>query len=154
MPVPDNLKELTRRQWRDLGFYYAHDAAPRPAWRIVGPLAGLAAFHAALLAYVAGPSHAAIGEHDHFGPYWYLKVMTSRAPGIDAHSIQGTLDDLRRLTGLVANAVEGAKPGDEIAIGHEYVEKRIYELVLDVREDGFDPASADPELGQSVSRDD
>jgi hypothetical protein len=33
-----------------------------------------------------------------------------------------------------------------IQLGHDYVERPSYELLLDVREDGFDPASGDPEL--------
>jgi hypothetical protein len=52
MPVRGDLKELTRQQWRDLGFFHAHGGEPHPAWRIVGSLAGLAAFHDALLTYV------------------------------------------------------------------------------------------------------
>jgi hypothetical protein len=31
-------------------------------------------------------------------------------------------------------------------IGHDYVKEASYELLLDVREDGFDPAAEDPEL--------
>jgi hypothetical protein len=146
MPVPRNLKESTRRQWRDLGFYYEHVLAPRPAWRIVGSRPGLSAFRALLLAYADRPSHAAVSEHEHYGPYWYLKIMTSEAPGIDADRIRGTLDDLRRLANIVATAVERSKPGDVIPIGHSYVEEPPFDLVLDVREDDFDPASADAEL--------
>lgn len=147
MPVPDKLKGATRNEWRDLGFYYAHDHTPRPAWRIVGSVAGLAAFRTLLLGYAARPSNAGEGEHEHYGPYFYLKVVTSKEPGIDGHSIHGTLDDLSRLAELVATAVGHAKAGDLIALGHAYVEKPAYDLLLDVRPDDFDPASADPELG-------
>jgi hypothetical protein len=72
--------------------------------------------------------------------------MTSTKAGIDADSIHGALDDLRRLAGLVVAALEHAKPGDVIALGSTYVGTPSYELVLDVREADFDPASADPEL--------
>jgi len=33
-----------------------------------------------------------------------------------------------------------------IPVGHDYVKEASYELLLDVREDGFDPASEDPQL--------
>ena len=54
--------------------------------------------------------------------------------------------DLGRLAGLVRAALDRAKPGDVIPIAHDYVEQPAYELLLDVREDGFDPASEDPQL--------
>ena len=110
MPVPDNLKEITRREWRDLGFYYAHDADPRPAWRLVGSRAGLAAFQALLNGYAMWPTNAVFGEHEHYGPDFYLKVMTAKEPGIDAKTIHGTLDDLRRLGQIVTAALGQAKP--------------------------------------------
>jgi hypothetical protein len=146
MPVPENLKDATRAEWRELGFYYTQDDQPRSAWRIVGSPAGLANFGAMLVDYVSRPSNAELSEHEHWGPYSYLKVMTSKAAGIDAESIQGTLDDLRRLAGLVASAVRDAKPGEVIALGRAYVGVPSYELVLEVRSADFDPASADPEL--------
>jgi hypothetical protein len=99
-----------------------------------------------LVAYVARPSNARLSEHEHWGPYSYLKIMTWKETGINARSIHGTLDDLRKLAGLVVAALEHAKPGDLIALGHTYVGTPSYELVLDVREADFDPASADPEL--------
>ena len=101
MPVPEILKERTRQQWRKLGFFYTKDEHPRPAWRLVGSLAGLAAFHAILTTYVAHPSNAPLSEHEHYGPYTYLKVMTWSEAGIDADSIHGTLADLTRLADRV-----------------------------------------------------
>lgn len=144
--MPESLKEVTRQEWRDLGFYYSQDDAPRGAWRIVGSRAGLGAFLAKLVDYVAYPSNARLGEHEHYGPYFYLKVMTSNDAGIDAHSIRGSLADLRRLADLVSKALAHAKSGDLVALGRDYVEQTSYELLLDVREDNFDPASADPDL--------
>ena len=37
-----------------------------------------------------------------------------------------------------------AQPGDEICIRDEFAPNTPYALVLEVREDGFDPAEADP----------
>lgn len=139
-------RDVTRQDWRDLGFYYTQDDAPRAAWRIVGSTAGLAAFLAKLVDYVACPSNARLGAHEHFGPYLYLKVMTSNDAGIDADRIHGSLADLSRLANLVREALARAKPGALVALGRDYLERPSYELLLDVREDDFDPASADPDL--------
>jgi hypothetical protein len=127
--MSESLKEVTRKEWRALGFYYTRDDGAGQAWRIVGSLAGLTAFHATLVRYVASPGNAPLSEHEHYGPYMYLKIMTWNEAGIDAASIHGTIADLSRLAELVLAALAVAKPGDVIPLGHSYVE------------------SADPELG-------
>ncbi len=58
MPVSESLKEVTRKEWRALGFYYTQDDGAGQPWRIVGSLAGLTAFHATLVCYVASPGNA------------------------------------------------------------------------------------------------
>ena len=146
MPVPDRLKEVTREEWRKLGFYYTQDDPPREAWRIVGSLLGLAVFHMLLVRYVEDPRNAKLSEHEHYGPYSYLKIMTSVHAGLDRLSIHGTVADLARLAGLVQAALDRAEPGEVIALGNDYVEGTPYELLLDVRSADFDPASEDPEL--------
>jgi hypothetical protein len=144
--MPSDSTELTRREWRELGFYYERDD-PNQTWVFIGSRAGLLQFSQLLLEYVANPRHAAISEHDHYGPYWYLKVATWHQPIID-EDIRGPLEDLRRLAELVRARLEGAEPGAQIAIREEFAPDSLYSLVFNVREDGFDPASADPLLKQ------
>ena len=92
------------------------------------------------------PSNDYQSEHAHFGPYWYLKIMTWPEPGFDDHAIQGSLPDLERLATIIEAKLATAQPGDEICIRDEFAPNTPYALVLEVRKDGFDPAQADPNL--------
>jgi hypothetical protein len=68
---------------------------------------------------------------------------------LQQRSIHGPLADLTRLAELVRAALAHANPGDVIPLAHTYVKTPSHELLLDVREDGFDPASEDPNLSPS-----
>jgi len=69
---------------------------------------------------------------------------------MDHHAIYGSLADLRRLASLVEEKLAEARPGKMIRIREEYAGESTYTLVLDVRPDDFDPASADPYLSDRV----
>ena len=138
----------TREEWRELGFYYDLDE-PSRRWRLVGSREGLVGFAHLLDDYVANPVNATLSEHEHYGPYMYLEVMTAEAAGIDDHSIHGTLNDLARLATVIRERLDGAADGDSLDIGAAFTDRPAYELRLEVRPDGFDPASADPQLAPS-----
>ena len=57
----DAVNRATRRDWRELGFYYDRDAETR-VWRLTGLRAGPLAFKEALLSYVADPANATNSE--------------------------------------------------------------------------------------------
>jgi hypothetical protein len=116
--------------WRELGFYCDHDTRNRE-YRLVGSRAGLSRFVELLRAYVADPRNAAMSEHEHYGPYG-LEIMTWSQPGIDDHAIFGPLAKLAGLADIVEDRLGRARPGDRVS-------------VRDVRDDGFDPASAEDE---------
>lgn len=137
--------KTTEQSWRELGFYYDRDDDLK-AWRLTGSQKGLLHFSNALRTYVADPRNAMISEHEHYGPYMYLEVMTWPEAGFDQHAIRGQLDDLRRLADLIDIKLETALPGSSIVIREEFVTSSPYSLILDVQKDGFDPAQADPEL--------
>ncbi len=90
-----------------------------------------------------------VSEHGHYWPYGCLEVMTWPQAAIDSHAIRGTLTDLRRLATLIERAASSAQPGAVIRIREEYAVDGDYALVLEFRDDNFDPASADPGLAQS-----
>jgi hypothetical protein len=92
-----------------------------------------------------------MGEHDHYGPYGFLVVMTLPDAGFDGEAIRGPLTDLTQLANLIEAKVAAAKPGSVIRIREEFARDSPYALVLDVREDGFDPASADPEVSSAAA---
>ena len=143
MTPSEATNAATRQEWRDLGFFYdIDDAAHR--WRLVGSRTGLREFSKLLRAYCRNPRNATAIEHDHFGPYMYLKVMTWPDAGVDKASIHGTIDDLQRLAQIVDAAIEKATPDDTIAVAQRFAPGSEYELVLEIKTEGFDPAEADP----------
>jgi hypothetical protein len=139
------VAEMTRREWRDLGFFYYSDDDARE-WQLTGSKEGLLRFAGCLDAYATDPQFADQSEHDHFGPHMYLKVMTWLDAGIDGRSIHGTQEDIQRLATLVRRKLSVAHAGETVAVGREYVADAEYKIVFHVKEDGFDPASEDPQL--------
>jgi hypothetical protein len=108
-----------------------------------------------LLAYVADPQHAMQSAYQHYGPYGSLEVMTWPSAGFDSQSIRGTLKDLARLAGLVETKLAAAKAESAVLIRQEFAPDNAYTLRLDVRDDYFDPASADRDrLGAATKRPD
>lgn len=145
MSPSEATDEATRGEWRELGFFYDVDEAAQ-RWRFIGSRCGLQRFANLLLAYSSNSSNVGKGEHDHYGPYMYLKVMTWPDAGIDVDSIHGTLDDLTRLAQLIEQRLQNAKSGERIEIADEYTPNCKCELSLEVRDEGFDPAEEDPYL--------
>jgi hypothetical protein len=141
----DATNKVTRLEWRELGFYYDRDDQTR-VWKLTGSRAGLLRFRDALLDYVADPGNASKSEHVHYGPYGYLEVMTWPDAGFDDHSIRGPLVDLARLAKLLEAKLAAMRPGSSVLIREEFAADSPYALVLELREDGFDPATADPQL--------
>jgi hypothetical protein len=143
--VDESEKEYTRSDWRELGFYYDSDELLKER-RLVGSRKGLLRFPALLRTYVADPRNAMKSEHEHYGPYMSLEVMTWPEAGMDDHAIQGPLTELERLAGLIERNVEGLQPGNEVRIREEFAPSAEYALVLELRDDSFDPASMDGTL--------
>ena len=143
MTPSEATNAVTRSEWRELGFFYDVDEATRQ-WRLVGSPGGLRAFSGLLHVYCSKPRNAAKSEHDHYGPYMYLTIMTWPTPGIDGGSIHGTIDDLTRLARIVEQRLQNATPGDVIPLAEAFAPGCEFELVLEIRDDGFDPAEVDP----------
>ena len=146
----DATNKATRREWRELGFFYDRDDQTM-VWKLTGSRAGLLRFRDALLSYVADPRNTLKSEHEHYGPYLYLEVMTWPEAGFDAHAIRGPLADLTRLAKLIEGKLATARPGSSVLIKEEFALDSPYALVLDLREDGFDPATADHLLAEDRS---
>jgi hypothetical protein len=136
------------QEWRALGFYCDHDTRNRE-YRLVGSRSGLHKFSELLRAYVADPRNEKQSEHEHYGPYG-LEVMTWPEPGIDDHAIHGPLSKLADLATILENRLVHAKPGDRISIRDEFAPNAEFSLVLDVREDHFDPPSAERDVDETT----
>jgi hypothetical protein len=143
--VDASLTDQTRTEWRALGFYYDREDSTKQ-WRFSGSRMGLLRFADLLYAYVADPRNKLLSEHEHYGPYSYLEVMTWQDAGIDNHSIHGSLEDLERLGTITRMTVEQLRPGDTAQIREQFAADSEYCLVLSMREDDFDPASLDVNL--------
>jgi hypothetical protein len=142
--------EGLRNGWRQLGFYCEMDREKK-LWTLTGSRAGLLYFPDLLLGYVADPANAVDGEHQHYGPYGTLEVMTWPEAGFDSHAIRGSLVALTHLAEIIEVKLATAEPGSPITIREEFAAASPFSLILDVRADGFDPSSADRErLGAAV----
>lgn len=137
--------QATRREWRELGFFYDRNDELK-IWRLIGSRSGLLRFRDALLEYADNSRNDYQSEHQHLGPYWYLEIMTWPEPGFDDHAIRGSLPDLVRLATIIEAKLTTAHPGDEICIREEFAPNTPYALALEVRKDDFDPAEADPNM--------
>jgi hypothetical protein len=148
---PEMSDDQIKQKWRELGFYCELDDE-RKTWRLTGSRAGLLYFPDLLLGYINDPANAVDGTQRHYGPYGSLDIMTYREAGFDGHAIRGSLADLERLAELVSTKLATAQPGETVRIHEEYAEHSPYSLLLDVRPDGFDPASSDREqLGSTTT---
>ena len=136
-------KEVTRRAWRELGFFCGRDRAAKE-WRIVGSVKGLRKFAAEIRQYASNPAHDRLSEYTHFGPAMNLEVGTSHQTEITEQWIGGPLVDLLRLATFIERSAQDNVVGKCVALRSNFSPMAPYELILDVRDDAFDPASADP----------
>ena len=142
MSVP--MRAATRKDWRTLGFYYDRDDSSK-TWTIVGSHSAIYRFCELLRRYAMDPRHHGLSEHEHYGPYKYLEIMTWSEPRLDRHAIAGTLEDLRRLANLIQSKAGCVSDKERIRIEDEYAVSGDYALEIQLRPEPFDPALEDPE---------
>ena len=135
--------EATRRAWRELGFFCGLEKAAKE-WRIVGSVKGLRKFASEIRKYASNPANDRLSEYTQFGPAMNLEVGTSHQTEITEQWIGGPLVDLLRLAKLIERSAQDNVVGKRIALRSNFSPMAPYELVLDVRDDAFDPASPDP----------
>ena len=139
-------KESTRRAWRELGFFCGRDVGAKE-WRIVGSVKGLRKFAGAIRSYASNPANDRLSEYMHVGPAMNLEVGTSHQTEITEQWIGGPLVDLLRLATFIERSVQDNVVGKRIALRANFSPMAPYELVLDVRDEAFDPASVDQTCG-------
>jgi len=135
--------EATQGAWRALGFYYDRDDSSK-TWRIIGSACGLRGLAEAVRQYTRTPANARLGEHKHFGPYAYLEIGTAARPEITDHWIAGPLTSLVGLADLIDRTADASDVGGRVSLRNAFSPESTFDLVLEVREPGFDPATADP----------
>jgi hypothetical protein len=139
----DAAKESTRRAWRALGFFCGRNDAAKE-WRIAGSVKGLRKFAAEIRKYASNPANDRLSEYTQFGPAMNLEVGTSHQTEITEQWIGGPLVELLRLATLIERSAQDNVVGKRIALRSNFSPLAPYELILDVRDDAFDPALADP----------
>lgn len=132
----------TRREWRELGFYYDRDDDLKK-WRILGTPQGLKAFARHIHEYASEPENSRVSEHIHLGPYWYLEIGTWPTPEITDHWIAGPLEALANLAVQIEQFASQASDQATLNLRSFFSPASPYELTLEVQPDGFDPALAD-----------
>ncbi|MBK5283592.1 MAG: hypothetical protein JJE16_16095 [Nitrospiraceae bacterium] len=135
-------KEATRRAWRELGFFCGRDKAAKE-WRIVGSVKGLRKFASEIRKYASNPANDRLSEYTQFGPAMNLEVGTSHQTEITEQWIGGPLVDLLRLATLIERSAQDNVIGKRLALRSNFSPMAPYELILDVRDETFDPALAD-----------
>jgi len=145
MAMSDKLKGITQEEWRQLGYYYERDDANKK-WVIVASPFGIKLFVNQLLAYANNEKNRSKSQHEHWGPYSYLKIMTLDEPGIDEHSIHGSLLDLKKLANIIKENLHDDLINKSLKIKDEYSKNCRYALEIMIKDYGFDPSSQDKQL--------
>jgi hypothetical protein len=131
-------------EWRELGFYYdLGEKQGNPEWRFFGSKDGLKNIISILDKYISNPVNKTLSEHEHYGPYHYLKIMTWNVPTITEDFIAGTLEDLAILKSTIAARLSNAEIGDTFNIRLDYGIDNTTDAKFFIMENDFDPASMD-----------
>jgi hypothetical protein len=140
-----NIDQMMIDEWRKLGFYYDFDERVSVnQWRFYGSKKGLLNFVKLLDEYVSNPKNDQLSEHEHYGPYMYLKVITLKDRNvINDNAIGGTIDDLKRLRNLLADKIEESSPGQTFSIDKDFGEQNTVTTKFYVMANDFDPVSMD-----------
>ena len=138
------LQAQTIAEWNDLGFWY--DRTPENGWVIRGSRTGLEKFAALLDRYATDLRNTELSEHDHFGPYMYLKVVTWSSPEINQDGIYGALSNIVRLAALVRERVASCHPGNSFSIAQAFSTASSTELTLVCEPESFSPGAYDAQF--------
>ena len=133
--------DATRRAWRELRFFCGRNDAEKE-WRIVGSVKGLRKFAAEIRKYASNPAHDRLSEYTQFGAAMNLELGTSHQTEITEQWIGGPLADLLRFATLIERSAQANVVGKRIALRANFSPMAPYELILDVRDEAFDPALA------------
>lgn len=137
-----DFDEIDRNEWINLGFYYSYSKALR-RWEFTGDKTGLRNFYQKLLAYANSPANYQLSEHIHLGPYAFLKIVTWDRPVINKDGFYGGLDDLKRLANIFVTKLDSTTENKSFTIDKDYSEKNEASLMVNVKEEGFDPSALD-----------
>ena len=140
-----DLKKMLINEWRELGFYYDFDERLSVyQWRFYGSKSGLKNFVKILNDYTINAANDRVSEHDHLGPYSYLKIITlDNQAVINENAFGGAIADLKKLRNIIAEKLEVAQSGETFNIDKDYGEENTVTVKFFIMADNFDPVSMD-----------
>ncbi|MBZ0166399.1 MAG: hypothetical protein K8I00_06285 [Candidatus Omnitrophica bacterium] len=145
MDTSDELTEQLKSEWRELGFHYVYNHE-KACWIIRGSNEGMRKFCKELTTYAKDECYEGISEHEHYGPYSYLKFVTWNEADITSDAIFGRLEDFTRLSRIIETHLEIAAVNSIFSIAEEYAPTAEAYIEFHLENDDFDPASADTQL--------
>lgn len=141
----------TIEEWRELGFHYDLDDDHR-VWPLTGSPIGLSRFAEILRQFASNPRNDIRFEHDHYGPYGYLKVMNNPDErGFNSNAIFAPRCEFSKLADLIDSRLANSNTGSTIDLSHDFAPNSEYELRLNVAPEDFDPGLFDPWVQQKIS---
>jgi hypothetical protein len=139
-----DIDQRIKAEWRALGFYYELvENKNRNEWHFYGSRQGLQHFLELLDEYTNNPANDVDSEHQHYGPYNYLKIMTWHKPTITPNYIAGTITDLKTFRSILADKMDQTQSGQSFSIDEEYGADNTATLIFFVMEKDFDPVQLD-----------
>ena len=139
-----DIDQRIKDEWRELGFYYdLEESLNKNEWKFYGSKQGLSNFVKLLEDYTNKSANGLLSEHDHFGPYSYLKIMTWDKPVITENYIAGTIKDLNSFKNILAEKLEKVPVGQSFTIDKEYGIDNTATAKFFIMKDDFDPVSMD-----------
>src|ERR1700761_4282854 len=108
MKYSEKTRQATIRDWRKLGFYYEVNELKR-RWEFRGSREGLRKLGELLIAYAGEHDENCDSEHEHYGPYMYLKVMTRDEMAFTERGIEGPLEKIGELGRAIVRQAAGLK---------------------------------------------
>ncbi len=134
--------ELTRQEWRDLGFYYI-SSTEQQKWILHGSKVGLLNL-CKLVEEFAAKNHP-LGEHDHLLPHWYLTLTSCDTFSINSRGISGTPKQLNEFAKIFTKSVQNSSKGTTSLLSKDVFSSE-YAIEYTVHGDNYDPSSKDPQL--------
>lgn len=140
-----DIDQMLIDEWRRLGFFYDFDdRLSINQWRFYGSKQGLHYFGQLLEDYAHNPNNNKVSEHQHYGPYSYLKIITIEDQSIiTENAIGGTIAELRKLKTIIWDKLKNAKAGQTFNIDKDFGDNNTATAKFFIMADGFDPVSMD-----------
>ena len=136
------LAEMTREEWRELGFYYIIDNDSK-AWNLYGSIDGLSNFITEILKFTE--RYEVKGEHEHLLPHWYLTLQYDDGFDICRRGLLASKTEFLIFIDILRLRLEEAEVGEIIGL-HNHVKSTSYQMYLHIKGADFDPSILDPQL--------